>query len=78
MNNQVIINYWFQKKIKYLRIFTTKDKVEELSKTIDYGDLKFIIISSGKEPDFSELKDPVALLDSISKCEISIEEARRK
>ena len=54
------------------------NKIDELSKTNDYGDLKFIISSSGTETDFSELKDPVALLDNIKKREISIEEARHK
>ena len=36
------------------------DKIDELSKTIDYGDFKFIVNSNGQETDFSELKDPVA------------------
>ena len=54
------------------------DKIDELSKTIDYGDLKFIVGSCGTETDFRELKDPVAFLDSIRKREISIEEARHK
>ena len=39
------------------------DKIIELFKATDYGDLKFIISSSGTETDFSELKDPVAFLD---------------
>ena len=47
-------------------------------KTIDYGDVKFIVNSSDLETDFSELKDPVAFLDSIKKPEILIEEARHK
>ena len=51
------------------------DKIDELSRVIDYGDLKFIICSSGTETDFSELKDTVAFLDSIRKREISTEEA---
>ena len=45
-----------------------------MSKKIDYGDLKFIVNSSGLETNFSKLKDPVAFLDSIRKREISIEE----
>ena len=62
-------------KEKYLRIFKIKrfDKIDELSKTSDYGDLNFIISSSGTETDFSELTDP--FLDSIRKREISIEES---
>ena len=43
------------------------DKIDELSKTIDYGYLKFIVNRSGLETDFSELKYPVAFLDSIKK-----------
>ena len=54
------------------------NKIDELAKTIDYGDLKFIVNSSGLETDFSELKDPVAFLDSIKKRETTIEEARQK
>ena len=76
INNQVIINYYFQRKEK---IYNKRlDKIDELSKTIDYGDLKFIIGSCGTESNFRELKDPVAFLDSIRKREISIEEARHK
>ena len=54
------------------------DKVDELSENTDYSDLKFIVNSSGLETDFSELKDPVAFLDSVKKREISIEEAQYK
>ena len=39
--------------------------MDQLSKTIDYGDLKFIVNNSGLETNFSELKDPVAFLESI-------------
>ena len=53
-------------------------KINELSKTIDYNDLKSIVNSSGQETDFSELRDPVAFLDCIKKHEISIEEAWHK
>ena len=52
------------------------NKINELSKKIDYGDLKLVVNSSGLQSDFSELKDPVAFLDSIKKREISIEEAQ--
>ena len=43
------------------------DKIDELSKTNDYGDLEFIVSSCGIEIDFSKLKDLVAFLDSIRK-----------
>ena len=59
-------------------IFKRLDKIDELSKTVDYGDFKLIISSSGKETNFSELQDPVAFPDSIRKREVSIEEARHK
>ena len=73
------MNYWFQRKEIFKNIYNKRlNKIDELSKTNDYGDLKFIISSSGTETDFSELKDPVALLDNIKKREISIEEARHK
>ena len=54
------------------------DKIDELSKTIDYIDLKFIVNGSDLETNFSKLKDLVAFLDSIKKHEILIEEARHK
>ena len=73
------MNYWFQRKEIFKNIYNKRlNKIDELSKTNDYGDLKFIISSSGTETDFSELEDPVALLDNIKKREISIEEARHK
>ena len=59
------------KERETFKITTKKlNKIDELSKTIDYGDLNFIITSSSKETNFSELKDPVAFLDSIRKREI--------
>ena len=39
------------------------------------NNLKFIFSRSGKETNFSELKDLVTFHDSIKKREISIEEA---
>ena len=36
------------------------DKIDELSKKIDYGDLQFVVNSTGLETDFIQLKDPVA------------------
>ena len=63
---------------KEVEIFKRLNKIDELSKTIGYGDLKFIISSSGKETDFSELQDPIAFPDSIRKPEVSIEEVRHK
>ena len=40
--------------------------------------MKFLVNSTGLETDFSELKDPVAFLDSIKKREKSKEEAQCK
>ena len=75
-NNKLLLSKEgeISKNIYYKRF----DEREELFKTMDYGDLKFIVNSSGLETDFSELKDPVAFLNSVKKCEILIEEARRK
>ena len=44
--------------------------------SIDYNEVKFIVNRSCKGTDFSELKVPVAFLDSIEKLEISMEEAK--
>ena len=43
-----------------------------------YGDLEFIVKSSGLQTDFSELKVPVAFLDGIKIREILIEETQHK
>ena len=75
-NNELLLS----KEIEIFKNVYEKriDKIDKLSKKNDYGDLKFIISSSGTENDFSELKDPVAFLDSIRKREISIKEAQYK
>ena len=44
------------------------NKKDELSKKVDYGNLKFIVNSTGLETNFSELKDPAAFLDDIKKA----------
>ena len=47
----------------------------------DYGDLKFIVHSSGLETNFSELKNLCFFFfffDSVKKSELSIEKARYK
>ena len=75
-NNELLIS---KEREIFKDIYSKRvDKVDELSKKIDYGNLKFIVNSTGLETDFSELKDPVAFLDSIKKREIVIEEARYK
>ena len=54
------------------------DKRDKLSKKIIYSDLQFIANSIGQEINFSELKNPVAFLDSIKNREILIEEAQHR
>ena len=78
INNNKIVSYQFQRRENFLKNIYNKrlDKIDELSKTIDYGDLKFTVNSTGLETNFSELKDPVAFLDSIKKREILIETKR--
>ena len=55
------INDYFQGKEKSLKIFTIKDliKIEELSKKIEYNNLKYTIISSCKGFEFDKSEDPV-------------------
>ena len=75
-NNELLIS---KEREIFKDIYSKRvDKVDELSKKIDYGNLKFIVNSTGLQTDFSELKDPVAFLDSIKKREIVVEEARYK
>ena len=63
------MNYCFQSKREIFKNIYSKrlDKIDKLSKTIDYGDLKFIISSNDTETNFGELKYSVAFLDSIRK-----------
>ena len=63
---------WFQKEREIFKNIYNKrlNKIDELSKKIYYDGLKFIVNSNGLETNFSELKNPVAFLDSIKnvKC----------
>ena len=52
------------------------DKIEELNNKIDYNNLKYAVVNSGKTVDFSSLKDPLTLLNGIKKGGISLEEAK--
>ena len=76
MDNELLLS---KKREIFQNIYNKRlDNIDELSKAIDYGDLKFIVNGSGLEANFSELKGPAAFLDSIKKREILIEEARHK
>ena len=63
------INYYFQKKEKFFKDIYNKrlDGIEELNNKIDYNNLKYLVIRSGETIDFSDLKDPLTLLDRIKK-----------
>ena len=41
------------------------DKIEELNNKIDYDDLEYVALNSGKIFDFYELKDPITFLEEI-------------
>ena len=72
------INYCFQKKEKFLKIFIMKDdKIEELNKKVDYDDLKFLFKSSGEESSFDKSEDPAIFLNDIKTGDISLEEAKK-
>ena len=51
---------------------------EDLSKKIDFGDLKFTVHSGGLKTDFSETKDSATFLKRIKKRAKLMEEARYK
>ena len=50
-------------------------KIEELSKKIDYNNLKYSLISCGEEFEFDRSEDTVLFLNDIKKGKISLEEA---
>ena len=47
-----------------------------MNNKIDYDNLEYVAVKSGKIFDFSQLKDPLTFLDKIKKGEISLEEAK--
>ena len=52
------------------------DKIEELDNKIDYNNLKYFVVNSGKTYDFSTLKDPISLLEAIKKGTITLQETK--
>ena len=53
------------------------DQIEELNKKIDYNNLKYTVISTGKEIEFDKSEDPLIFLNDIKKSKISLEEAKK-
>ena len=54
------------------------DKIDELNNKIDYDNLKYVVVSSGKKIDFDSLENPITFLNDIKKGKISLEEAKNK
>ena len=52
------------------------DRIEELNNKIDYNNLKYPMYATKNSLDFSELTDPLTLLDKIKKGELKLETAR--
>ena len=52
------------------------DRIEELNNKIDYDNLKYPIYATKNLLDFSELTDPLTLLDKVKKGELTLETAR--
>ena len=52
------------------------DKIEELNNKIDYDNLQYVAVNSGKIYNFSELTDPLTFLNEIKKGNMSLEEAK--
>ena len=52
------------------------DRIEELNNKIDYDNLKYPIYATKDLLDFSELTDPLTLLDKIKKGELKLETAK--
>ena len=53
-----------------------RDKIEELNNKIDYDNLQYVAVNSGKIYNFSELTDPLTFLNEIKKGKMSLEEAK--
>ena len=52
------------------------DKIEELNNKIDYDNLQYVAVNSGKRYNFTELKDPLTFLNEIKKGKMSLEEVK--
>ena len=52
------------------------DRIEELNNKINYNNLKYPIYATKNLLDFSELTDPLTLLDKIKKGELKLETAK--
>ena len=52
------------------------DKIEELNMKIDYDNLMYVVVNSGKIYNFSELTDPLTFLEKIKKGKMSLEQAK--
>ena len=52
------------------------DEIEELNNKIDYDNLEYVVYSSKKKYNFSELTDPMTFLNEIKKGKMSLEEAK--
>ena len=52
------------------------DKIEELSNKINYDNLLYTTVNNKKTYDFSTLKDPISLLESVKKGAITLQEAK--
>ena len=49
-----------------------------MNNKIDYNNLKYVVVSSGKKFDFGGLKDPLVFLNDIEKGKTLLEEAKNK
>ena len=47
-----------------------------MNNKIDYDNLRYVAVNSGRIFDFSSLKDPLTFLDKINKGKMSLEEAK--
>ena len=52
------------------------DQIQRSSDDIDYNNLNYKVMSSGKEYKFDRLKDPLVFLNDIKQGKISIQEAK--
>ena len=68
------MNYWFQQKRNTYN--ERLDKIEELTKKINFDNLKYFTERSGIETDFSAKDDPITFPNNIKTNKTTIEEAK--
>ena len=69
------MNYCYLRKKIFKDIYNERfDRLEELTKEIDYNDLNFVAECTGAETDFTNIENLIVFLNNIKTNKITIKE----